>query len=171
MSQQPVPETVPQCGTGAGRSGFPIWPCTRWGFPCLAGCPASGELLPRLFTLARPLRAGRSVFCGTVRRQACARLPRVSSFSRMALQRGYAASRPLVFGLSSSGLQRPEAILRSSGIERNVTYCGQTATDKSMGLPLDFCRIPLHFFSSENCGPPLKDPWSKSFPWKARSFV
>src|SRR5262249_38468430 len=26
--------------------------CTAWGFSCLANCFASGELLPRLFTLA-----------------------------------------------------------------------------------------------------------------------
>ena len=31
--------------------GFPIWPCTRWGFPCLRDCSWSGGLLPRLFTL------------------------------------------------------------------------------------------------------------------------
>jgi hypothetical protein len=31
--------------------GFPIWPCTRWGFPCLRDCSWSGGLLPHLFTL------------------------------------------------------------------------------------------------------------------------
>ena len=28
-----------------------IWPCTRWGFPCLRACAWSGGLLPHLFTL------------------------------------------------------------------------------------------------------------------------
>jgi len=32
--------------------GFPIWPCTRWGFPCPRACAWGGELLPHLFTLA-----------------------------------------------------------------------------------------------------------------------
>jgi hypothetical protein len=29
----------------------PIWPCTRWGFPCLRACAWSGGLLLHLFTL------------------------------------------------------------------------------------------------------------------------
>jgi len=29
----------------------PIWPCSRWGFPCLVDYSSSGGLLPRLFTL------------------------------------------------------------------------------------------------------------------------
>ena len=74
--------------------GSPIWPCTRWGFPCLLACAWSGGLLPRLFTLTPPFRkpdvrgsnkipvlgrAWRFIFCGTVRQQA-SRLgfPRVS---------------------------------------------------------------------------------------------
>ena len=32
---------------------FPIWPCTRWGFPCLKTYALSGGLLPHLFTLTR----------------------------------------------------------------------------------------------------------------------
>ena len=32
--------------------GSPIWPCSRWGFPCLRDCSWSGGLLPHLFTLA-----------------------------------------------------------------------------------------------------------------------
>ncbi len=30
---------------------FPIWPCSRGGFPCPDACAAGGGLLPRLFTL------------------------------------------------------------------------------------------------------------------------
>jgi hypothetical protein len=30
---------------------FPIWPCSRWGLPCLRDCSWSGGLLPHLFTL------------------------------------------------------------------------------------------------------------------------
>jgi hypothetical protein len=31
--------------------GFPIWPCTRWGFPCRVACASRGALLPHLFTI------------------------------------------------------------------------------------------------------------------------
>jgi len=58
--------------------GFPIWPCTRWGFPCLVDYSPSGKLLPHRFTLTAPLRARRFSFCGTIRRNALAFLPRVS---------------------------------------------------------------------------------------------
>jgi hypothetical protein len=45
---------------GLNRAGCPssVLSCTAWGFSCLANCFASGELLPRLFTLAC-LRNGR----------------------------------------------------------------------------------------------------------------
>jgi len=32
---------------------FPIWPCTRWGFPCRVACASRGGLLHHLFTLTR----------------------------------------------------------------------------------------------------------------------
>jgi len=56
---------------------FPIWPCTRWGFPCPGDYSTGGELLPHLFTLAWPLRAGRFVFCGTLRQAALKQPARV----------------------------------------------------------------------------------------------
>jgi hypothetical protein len=52
LSQQPVPGTrsaLRNLERAAPRS--PIWPCTRWGFPCLRACAWSGGLLPHLFTL------------------------------------------------------------------------------------------------------------------------
>ena len=110
MSQRPIPGTFPpqfygvhfvvgelskasrKTGTGVERAapGFPIWPCTRWGFPCLVDYSSSGGLLPHLFTLTRfqnswavlsPKNSGtgRFIFCGTLRRDASRhRLPRVS---------------------------------------------------------------------------------------------
>ena len=53
----PVPQsrdrnaTIPEdfCRAGCPSS---VLSCTAWGFSCLANCSASGELLPRLFTLA-----------------------------------------------------------------------------------------------------------------------
>jgi hypothetical protein len=40
LSQQPIPETC-SAERNAERAAprFPIWPCTRWGFPCLARLP------------------------------------------------------------------------------------------------------------------------------------
>jgi hypothetical protein len=53
------------------RAGCPssVLSCTAWGFSCLANCSASGELLPRLFTLARALlpKNRRCFFCDTLR--------------------------------------------------------------------------------------------------------
>src|SRR5437667_11078451 len=53
------------------RAGYPssVLSCTAWGFSCLANCSASGELLPRLFTLACTLlpKNRRYFFCDTLR--------------------------------------------------------------------------------------------------------
>jgi hypothetical protein len=101
---------------------FPIWPCTRRGFPCRSACARRGGLLHHLFTLTpqrgtqnaenaeikfRVPRSGfrvgkRFVFCGTVRQNVLAFRPRVSQPNSLS----YAASCPAVFGLSSSGLRR-----------------------------------------------------------------
>jgi|SRR5690348_10110846 len=100
LSQQPIPGTrFVNRNMERAAPRFPIWPCTRWGFPCLRAYACSGGLLLHLFTLtpllpesrpARhtrqrghglvPERAGRFVFCGTVRQGASRhRFPRVSS--------------------------------------------------------------------------------------------
>ncbi len=111
LSERPEPGTrSAQAEPKRATSTSPIWPCTRWGFPCLVACAPSGGLLPHLFTLAgMSLRAQglrkthrRSVFCGTVRRDASRRRrPRVSCWPRPKAGAGYAASCPVVFGLSS----------------------------------------------------------------------
>jgi hypothetical protein len=53
------------------RAGCPssVLSCTAWGFSCLANYSASGELLPRLFTLACTLlpKNRRCLFCDTLR--------------------------------------------------------------------------------------------------------
>ena len=53
-----------------GRAGLsPVLSCTTWGLSCLLPCGWSGELLPRLFTLARQSLspAWWYVFCDTFR--------------------------------------------------------------------------------------------------------
>ena len=98
--------------------GFPIWPCTRRGFPCRVACASRGARLPHLFTITdcsgglrppladahrAPLQFRLYVFCGTVRRNTSRSSARVYP-SRTDL--GYAASRPMEFGLSSPGSHR-----------------------------------------------------------------
>src|SRR5438067_11385619 len=55
------------------RAGCPpsVLSCTAWGFSCLVNYSASGELLPRLFTLACTLlpKNRRCLFCDTLRRR------------------------------------------------------------------------------------------------------
>jgi len=96
LSQQPVPGTRSLSrNTERAAPGSPIWPCTRWGLPCLVACASSGGLLHHLFTLTtvaavcdrrqfadahRAPLPWRYILCGTFRRDASRRhLPRVSS--------------------------------------------------------------------------------------------
>ncbi len=99
LSQQPIPGIrFAFAKPERAAPGFPIWPCTRWGFPCRVACASRGALLPHLFTITAGSRRRLSVFCGTVRRN--------SRSSRVYLNRtdlSYAASRPVVSGLSSPG--------------------------------------------------------------------
>jgi hypothetical protein len=96
---------------------FPIWPCTRRGFPCRVACASRGALLPHLFTLAVELALkGGLIFCGTVRRNVSQRSARVYLLKFQKL-RGVAPCGVRTF------LPRlaPEAILRPSKTEVKLT--------------------------------------------------
>src|SRR5881394_4311062 len=73
FSECPANFRSPWCDDtrGLNRAGCPssVLSCTAWGFSCLANCSASGELLPRLFTLACTLlpKNRRYFFCDTLR--------------------------------------------------------------------------------------------------------
>jgi len=118
----PYPKPVPpwrNLERAAPRS--PIWPCTRWGFPCPAGCPAGGELLPHLFTLAPPLRAGRFAFLWHFPSKCLETFrPRLSARRRAA---GVTRHRALWCSdfPPPSRLRGTEAILRPSKIAANIT--------------------------------------------------
>ena len=60
------PRTCRDMWTGCPSS---VLSCTAWGFSSLANCFASGELLPRLFTLTCTLlpKNRRCLFCDTLR--------------------------------------------------------------------------------------------------------
>ena len=62
------PTRITRTGKSPGHQSpvIPIRFCSRWGLPCRRCYQKRGALLPHLFTLARPRRTGRFVFCGTV---------------------------------------------------------------------------------------------------------
>ena len=94
---------------------FPIWPCTRRGFPCPVDFSPGGGLLHHLFTLTRPLRAGRFVFCGTFRQHVLKRAAPVYSW-----RTGITWRRAL--WCSDFPPPQVEAILRSPETSRNIAY-------------------------------------------------
>jgi len=76
LSDAAIPETPPSfywMAWSGPLHGFPIWPCTRWGLPCL---PPYGKERWALTPPFHPYRVNtfiraftrRSVFCGTFRR-------------------------------------------------------------------------------------------------------
>jgi hypothetical protein len=70
FSERPANLHSPWCDdTRDQRTGCPssVLSCTAWGFSCLANYFASGELLPRLFTLTGTLKNRRYLFCDTLR--------------------------------------------------------------------------------------------------------
>ena len=105
-SQYPRPVPLSQ-DLEQATPGPPIWPCSRWGFPCLLDYSWSGGLLPRLFTLTADTQVTAAVYFlwHFPSKSLSTFLPRVSSYSRLAPARqSYAASRLMEFGLSSPGL-------------------------------------------------------------------
>ena len=56
----------------------------------------------------------------------------------MAPRRSYAASRPLVFGLSSPGLYGPEAILHPTGIRANIWRLSHLTSGLFRRMKLNF---------------------------------
>ncbi len=122
LSQQPVPETRFACAnTGAGRpKWFPIWPCTRWGFPCRVACASRGALLPHLFTLTPGLRRWRFNFLWHFPWKSFPTFPpRVSP------------AKPELRGIAPGGVRTflprlaPEAILRPSKTSGTIEEAGK----------------------------------------------
>ena len=101
------------------RTGCPpsVLSCTAWGFSCLANYSASGELLPRLFTLtcASLPKNRRCLFCDTFRQpRLTPRLP--ACFTR------HAAVWCSDFPLANPQMRTHQ---RSSAIERNLSWFRQ----------------------------------------------
>src|SRR3954469_6357181 len=105
------------------RPGGPpsVLSCTTWGFSCLANYSASGELLPRLFTLACTSlpKNRRCLFCDTFRQRSLERTP-PACFTRHA-----------AVWCSDFPLPRREARQRSSAITRNLSQPSQKSGKKS----------------------------------------
>ena len=115
--------------------GSPIWPCTRWGLPCLVACASSGGLLHHLFTLTGILANPGGIFSvvlsvGTPRGVASRVYPRNAGVQRL---RGIVPCGVRTF------LPRlaPEAILRLSKtvhiISRNLR--GATMESSKSQIP------------------------------------
>ena len=119
LSEQPVPETRLLAAERAAPWS-PIWPCSRWGFPCLVDCSSSGGLLLHLFTLTTASfpKPRRSVFCGTFRQNAFKHSARVYPGLRLSPDIRWLHGIAL-FGVRTflpSPPMQAEAILRSSKI-------------------------------------------------------
>jgi len=105
LSQRPIPETrFTFAKHGAGRSGVSYLALHPMGFSVprrlrFARCALTAPFHP----YPRRCRCERSIFCGTIRRTAFQPSSRVYP-SQKSL--GYAASRSMVFGLSSPSLRR-----------------------------------------------------------------
>jgi hypothetical protein len=137
---------------------FPIWPCTRWGFPCPVACAPGGGLLPHLFTLALPVarRGGLFSVALSVNRASRPGCPRVFHPGEGT---GYAASRPAVFGLSSPSRKRERAILRpseTSGV--NLIPAGQPDKHACAGLAPALESIPRKRARADPAGVVTLDP-------------
>ncbi|MDB6019182.1 MAG: hypothetical protein JWR19_3671 [Pedosphaera sp.] len=119
MSKQPIPETCPaerNAERAAPRS--PIWPCTRWGFPCLRDCSWSGGLLPHLFTLTTGRSRWRFNFLWHFPSKGLSTfLPSISHASRQRL-RGIAPCGVRTFLLRLA----PKATLRPSKIKSILAH-------------------------------------------------
>jgi len=74
---------------------FPIWPCTRWGFPCLHTYAWSGGLLLHLFTLTRSLAWAGGMFSVALSVEA----------PHGALSRVYPQPKPELRGIASCGVR------------------------------------------------------------------
>ncbi len=115
-TRNPVPRDAERAAPGS-----PIWSCTRWGLPCPRDYSWGGGLLPHLFTLTRPKPGGlfsAALSVGTPRGVVSRVYPGPDP--------GYAASCPMVFGLSSPAWPRPAgAILHRSEIERREHNAGR----------------------------------------------
>ena len=104
---------------GLNRAGCPssVLSCTAWGFSCLANYSASGEPLPRLFTLACACSQRTGGMFSVTLSVNIRPAPRGTNIARVF----YAACCRMVFGLSSSKSRQRVTHQRSSAIGREFS--------------------------------------------------
>ena len=123
LSEQPVPGTRSALRNLQRAAAWsPIWPCTRWGFPCLRACAWSGGLLLHLFTLTPPKRGGLFSVALSVGKS-LDMPPACIHFVDAKRLRGIAPFGVRTF-LLCQRFRATEAILRPSKIVSIIQYCG-----------------------------------------------
>jgi hypothetical protein len=120
LSKQPVPETHSASGMWSGPlRGFLFGLAPDGVFRALLIAQQAVGFYSTFSPLPNsPKRAGRSIFCGTVRQNALKHFARVYP---KPFDPGYAASCPMVFGLSSFSLRRK----RFSALPKSRVLYGQ----------------------------------------------
>ena len=107
------------------RAGCPssVLSCTAWGFSCLANHFASGELLPRLFTLTRALlpKNRRCFFCDTLRHRSFSTVM-PACFTRHAAVwcSDFPPATPKAFGVTSDHLPSANNLSQSARKKREA---------------------------------------------------
>jgi hypothetical protein len=119
---------------------FPIWPCTRWGFPCRPAHAGRGALLPHLFTLAASNGLRRSDF-----------LWHFPSKSLPTFRPRVSPAKPELRGITPDGVRTflfrlaPKAILRPS--KTKIRIAGQAKNLKCavshFTASIAFQQIPI----------------------------
>jgi hypothetical protein len=107
------------------RAGCPssVLSCTAWGFSCLANYFASGELLPRLFTLACNLlpKNRRYFFCDTLRHRNFSTVAPACSTRHAAVWcSDFPPATPNAFGVTSDHLPSTGSLSQPRGKERGA---------------------------------------------------
>src|SRR4051812_44714794 len=129
LSEQPIPETCPASGTRSGQLlGFLFGLAPDGVFRASAIALGAVGSYPAFSPLPPTEAGGGLIFCGTFRRKAFRPSSRIYPPPR---GRGYAASRPVEFGLSSPGLRQE----RFSALPKSLLIYRSGGSMASAGWP------------------------------------
>ena len=156
----------------------PIWPCSRWGFPCLVDCSSSGGLLHHLFTLApAPLpKPRRFVFCGTFRRNAFKHSARVYPGGRLAPEIRVTRHRAL-WSSDFPPQRRRNGLRRFSALPKSERYhtrfppvCNRSGRGERLGTKDESLKVVEFRAVVRDIPGRSTIPWSRAV-WSGRSVA